>query len=85
MRGVPVMNAQLKPVEQPVSCPEYDNTMLGWQDDWIKDNHDALLTRSLISTLGDAVDEADFGLFCRSQHEAELTRRDDYRKTFRQY
>lgn len=78
------MNAQLKPIEAPVAAPEYDNAMLGWQDDWIADNRGALLTRSLISTLGDAVDKADFEIFCRSQHDIERSRRDEFKQTLRQ-
>lgn len=80
------MNARLKPIEaRCVEIPSYDNTMLGWQSDWIADNRDALLTRSLISTLGDAVTEADFDLFCQSQHDIELARRDEFKNTLRQY
>ena len=79
------MNAQLKLIDAPVAVPEYDNTMLGWEADWIEGNHDALLTRSLISTLGDAVDTADFEIFCRSQHDLELARREEFKNTLRQW
>lgn len=71
------MNAVLRPTAQLVEKPMYDNALLGYESDWIIANSGALWEwwRS-----GPHV-EGEFGLFCRSQHDIELTRREDFKQT----
>lgn len=72
------MNARLRPIgAQIVRRPDYDNSMLGFERDWIEDNS-ALLERWWKA--GEHID-GEFGLFCRSQHDIELTRREDFKQT----
>lgn len=72
------------PVAIEVACvarPAYDNTSLGWEDDWIEANRDALL---LWWNAGEK-DDADYESFIKSQHDIELARRDEFRRTLRMY
>lgn len=80
------MNAQRIPIVEPAAQrPSYDNTMLGWESDWIEANIVALL--EWWDTLGgtDFSPSDEFPSFARSQHDIELTRRADFKNTLRQY
>jgi hypothetical protein len=73
------VNAQLKPVAAPVERPTYDNHFLGYETDWIKANRTAL--HSWWDGSGDDLPDADFDVFCRTQHDIQLSLRDAYRDT----
>jgi hypothetical protein len=81
------MNAQRIPIVEPaIQRPTYDNTFLGYEADWIEANIVDLL--SWWDTCGQhdgMTDPKEFPSFARSQHDLELTRREDYRNTLRQY
>lgn len=84
------MNAQLKAItESVITRPEYDNTFLGYETDWVKAN--GVMLRRWWNTLQAVADddcrepESSFELFCGCQHEIQMIRRDDYRNTLRQY
>jgi len=77
------VNAQLQPVPLVAEKPVYDNELLGYESDWIIANTKALYWwwRD-----GDSdVHDDDFAIFCRSQHDIELARRDEFKNTLRQY
>ena len=84
------MNAQLKQItESVVTRPEYDNHHLGYEADWIAANLPML--RKWWDTLQAVADddcrepESSFELFCGCQHELQVTYRDEYRNTLRQW
>jgi hypothetical protein len=70
------------PIETPVARrPSYDNIMLGWREDWTRDN--AALLRQWWEA-GEH-DERDYAYFCASQHDIELTRREDFKNYLREF
>jgi len=82
------VNAQRIPTVEPaIQRPTYDNTMLGWRDDWLADNAIALL--QWWNVCGQYIDDVpqpgDYTSFIHSQYDLELSRREDYRNTLRQY
>lgn len=84
------MNAQLRPIiEQVITRPEYDNTFLGYEFDWIEANREML--RKWWNTLQAVADddcrepESSFELFCGCQHELQLAKREEFKRTLRQY
>lgn len=81
------MNAQRIPIVEPaITRPSYDNTFLGYESDWIEANMVDLLSWWDTCGLHDGLtDPKEFPSFARSQHDLELARREDYRKTLRQY
>lgn len=82
------MNAQLQlhPVPGIKERPTYDNTYLGYESDWIAANlADLTLWWDACCIEVGEWDTVEFPSFCRSQHDIELARRDEYRNTLRQY
>jgi len=72
------VNARLRPIgAQLARRPDYDNTMLGHEVDWVADNSE-LLRRWWKA--GEHID-ADYPYFCRSQHDIELARREEFKQT----
>lgn len=84
------MNAQLKVItESVITRPEYDNTFLGFEADWIEANK--VMLRKWWDTLQAVADddcrepESSFGLFCGCQHELQISVRDEFKNTLRQW
>ena len=76
------MNAQLKPITaRAIERPTYDNEFLGYADDWFFANSAALIAWW---NAGEK-DDRDFDSFVRSQHDIELQRRDDNRRSLRMH
>jgi hypothetical protein len=78
------VNARLLPAPAPIETPvarrpSYDNLFLGYEQDWIEAN--AALLRQWWEA-GEH-DERDYAYFCTSQHEAEQTRREDFKNSLR--
>jgi hypothetical protein len=81
------MNARLQPIGiRPLVRPRYDNEHLGHESDWIAANVGALRAwwSSCEETLGTPLEQDDFSIFCRAQHDAELQRREDFKNYLRQ-
>ncbi len=82
------MNARLQPIGiTPLVRPTYDNTYLGYESEWIAANQASLRAwwQSCEETLGTPLEQDDFEIFCRVQHDYELQRREDFRNTLRMY
>ena len=85
------MNAQRIPIVEPaITRPEYDNEFLGYELDWVLANLAALCV--WWETLANAgcvpptvPSKEEFRSFFASQHDIELARRDEYKRTLRQF